>query len=156
MSGDFRGEKGKGAEVSLGNAIGRMTSLLAIPYGYTVTLWSAGALSVTRLGPPSALDVLLFAFGGVVAFVALAAWGHPHLDAEVPMHVPALVVFNLFPIVVALAVMALPTGLLGRSLGYLLNSFLATAAYILCLAILIRVSAALERRKLRLGVVRKD
>lgn len=42
------------------------------------------------------------------------------------MRVPWLAVFNLFPIVAALAVIALPPHLLGRSLGYFANSFLAT------------------------------
>jgi hypothetical protein len=68
--------EGAQREVScLAGAIGRVTSILAIPYGYTVTLGAAALLSVARLGAPS-------------EFV---------------------------------------------------NSFLATAVYVLCLAILIRV-----------------
>ena len=80
------------------NAIGRVTSILSIPYGYTVSLWSAGALTFTRLGPPSILEVFLFVIGAVAAFVALAGAGYDHLEAEVPMRVPWLVVVNLFPI----------------------------------------------------------
>lgn len=128
------------------NSIGRVTSILSIPFGYTVSLWSAGALTVTRLGPPSTLDVLLFVIGAVGAFVVLARVGHEHLDAEVPMRVPSLVVVNLFPIVAALAVIALPTGRMGRTFGYLANSFLATTAYILSLAGLIRVARGLRAR----------
>jgi hypothetical protein len=55
------------------------------------------------------------------------------------MRVPWLVVFNLFPIVAAVAVIALPTHLFGKGPGYFVNSLLATAVYVLCLAILIRV-----------------
>ncbi len=130
----------------MNNAIGRVTSILSIPYGYTISLWATGALTVRRLGTPSVLDVLLFVGGAVVAFVALAAMGRHHLDAEVPMRVPSLVVVNLSPIAVALLVVAIPAQMVGRPLGYFADSFLATAAYILSLAGLIRVTRGLRGR----------
>lgn len=144
MTADSRGYEPTGTDLSVGNAIGRVTSILSIPYGYTVSLWSAGALTVTRLGSPSALEVLLFAAGAVTAFVALAGVGRAHLDAEVPMRVPSVVVMNLFPILATLVVMAVPSGMLPRSLGYLASSVLATATYILGLAGLIRLSNGLR------------
>jgi len=124
---------------SLAGAIGRVTSILAIPYGYTVTLGAAALLSVARLGAPSEVEVLCFVAGAVLGFVFLAAIGRPHLAAEIPMRVPWLVVFNLFPIVAAVAAIALPTHLFGKGPGYFVNSLLATAVYVLCLAILIRL-----------------
>ncbi len=123
----------------LAGDIGRVTSILAIPYGYTVTLGAAALLSVARLGAPSEMEVLYFVVGAVLAFVLLAAIGRPHLAAEIPMRAPWLVVFNLFPIVAALAVIALPARLLGRNLGYFANGFLATTVYVLCLVLLIRL-----------------
>lgn len=123
----------------LAGAVGRVTSILAIPYGYTVTLGAAALLAVARLGAPSEAGVLCFVVGAVLGFVLLAAIGRPYLAAEIPMRVPWLLVFNLFPIVAALAVIALPTHLLGRNLGYFANSLLATTVYVLCLAVLIRV-----------------
>ena len=128
------------------NAVGRVTSILSIPYGYTVSLWAAGALSVHRLGWPSVTDVLLFVIGAVAAFVILASVGHGHLDDEVPMRVPWLVVLNLFPILVALLIVAFPAQMVGRPLGFFADSFLATAAYILSLAGLIRVTRGLRGR----------
>lgn len=139
MPAESRGHALGGKELSTGNAIGRVTSILSIPYGYTVSLWSAGALTVTRLGAPTTLDVLLFAVGAVAAFVVLAGVGRPHLDAEVPMRVPSVVVMNLFPILAALAVIAVPSAAMPRSVGYLVNSLLSTATYILSLAGFIRV-----------------
>jgi hypothetical protein len=130
----------------MNNAIGRVTSILSIPYGYTVTLWSAGALAFTRLGFPSVLDVFLFVLGAVAAFVVIAGVGYNHLDAEVPMRVPWLVVVNLFPIVAAVIVVAFPVSMVGRTLGYFADSFLATAAYILSLACLIRVARRFHGR----------
>jgi hypothetical protein len=144
------------AEVPKGNtdaairgATARVTSILAIPYGYTVTLWSAGALAFSRLGPPAVIDVFLFALGACAAFVMLAALGASQLDLEVPMRVPALVVFNGFPILAALVVAALPLGALGRPLGYFAPSFLATAAYVLSLSIAVRVGRGRLRPDLR-------
>ncbi len=128
------------------NAIGRVTSILSIPYGYTVSLWSAGALTYTRQGPPTVLDVMSFVVGAVAAFVALARLGRDHLETEIPMRVPWLVVVNLFPIVAALVVLAFPARIGGRSLSYFAGSFLATAAYILSLACLVRIARALGRR----------
>jgi hypothetical protein len=155
MTADSRGREPTGTDLSMGNAIGRVTSILSIPYGYTVSLWSAGALTVTRLGSPSALDVLLFAVGAVTAFVALAGVGRPHLDAEVPMRVPSVVVLNLFPILAALVVMVVPSGSMPRSLGYLANSFLATATYILGVAGLVRITSGLRERRQTGGAGRR-
>jgi len=130
----------------MNNAIGRVTSILSIPYGYTVSLWSAGALTVTRLGPPSVLDVMLFVIGAVLAFLVLAGVGHAHLDVEVPMRVPSLVVMNLFPILAALSVALFPADMVGRQTAYLATSFLATAIYVLSLAGLIRMTRIMRDR----------
>jgi hypothetical protein len=119
-------------------AVGRVTSILAIPYGYTVTLGSAALLAVTRLGTPTELEVLLFVVGAVLGFVLLAGIGRPHLAAEIPMRVPWIVAFNFVPILAALAVLALPGDRLGRGPGYFACSFLATTVYVTCLALLVR------------------
>jgi len=74
----------------LAGAIGRVTSILAIPYGYTVTLGAAALLAVARLGAPSEVEALCFVVGAVLGFVLLAAIGRPYLAAEIPMRVPCL------------------------------------------------------------------
>ena len=123
----------------LASAIGRVTSILAIPYGYTVTLGAAALLSVARLGAPTEVEVLFFVVGAVLGFVFLAAIGCRYLAKEIPMRVPWLIVFNFFPIAAALAVIALPPRLLGKGSSYFASSFLATAVYVLCVAVLVRV-----------------
>jgi hypothetical protein len=140
---NYQTPRQRDAASSFAGAIGRVTSILAIPYGYTVTLGASALLSVARLGAPSEVEVLCFVAGAVLGFVCLAAIGRPHLADEIPMRVPWLVVFNLFPIVAAVAVIALPTHLFGKGPGYFVNSLLATAVYVLCLAILIRVRGRL-------------
>jgi hypothetical protein len=128
------------------NSIGRVTSILCIPYGYTVSLWSAGVLAVTRLGLPSTLEVMLFVVGSVTAFVGLAGVGLDHLEAEVPMRVPSLVVVNLFPVLAVLTVVVFPLALFGRSAGYFLSSFLVTGSYVLCIALMVRAVRAWRAR----------
>lgn len=137
----FPGEAGaaKGARISLGSAISRVTSILCIPYGYTVSLGCAALLSVVRGGSPTELDVLLFAAGAVSAFVGLAGLGWRLLATEVPMRVPSFVVINLFPLFAVLAILAFPAARFGRGVGYFLNAFLVTAVYVRGLAASIRM-----------------
>lgn len=143
----------QGGAITLAASLARVTSILCIPYGYTVSLGCAALLSVTRLGAPTELDVLLFGIGGVGAFVGLGWLGRGHLAAEIPMRVPALLILNLCPLVAALAILALPTGWFGRDAGYFLNAFLVTAAYILCLAVFVRFLGRRGRQGFREGKI---
>jgi hypothetical protein len=54
------------------------------PYGYTLTVWGAGAVSLQSLGSPGLLGILLFAGGAIAAFVVLelVAYGAPRLRPE--------------------------------------------------------------------------
>jgi len=133
------GAKDGGTPPTLTASIGRVSSILCIPYGYTVSLGCAALLSASRVGVPSELDVLLFALGGVGGFVSLASLGRRCLAAEVPMRVPSRVVFNLLPLVAVLTIFAVPTARLGRDASYFLNAFLVTAAYVLALAVFVRL-----------------
>jgi len=46
----------------------------AAPYGYTLTLWTAGAVTTHAAGVPSALDALLLLAGAVTGFAAVGAF----------------------------------------------------------------------------------
>lgn len=43
----------------------------ALPYGYTVTVWTSGIMLVRHRGLPSTAEVFLFMAGAVVAYAAL-------------------------------------------------------------------------------------
>jgi len=43
------------------------------PYGYTLTIWTSGAVLIHQRGLPSAADALLFMAGSVLAFSVLGA-----------------------------------------------------------------------------------
>lgn len=46
----------------------------AAPYGYTLTLWTAGAVTTHADGLPTALDAVLLLAGAVAAFAAVGAF----------------------------------------------------------------------------------
>ncbi|HSF04236.1 MAG TPA: hypothetical protein VLG10_00450 [Methylomirabilota bacterium] len=129
------------------HSLARVTSILCIPYGYTVTLWCAGAWTVTRYGLPGRFDVLLFATGAATAFLILGVVGRPHLDPEVPMRVPAIVVLNALPILAVAIVVGIPPGTVSRGAAFFASSFLATASYIVSVATLIRLVRGRPRTK---------
>jgi hypothetical protein len=53
-------------------ALGAMMSSSATPYGYTVSVWSCGALLISSRSIPSVGDVFLFSAGALGAFNLLA------------------------------------------------------------------------------------
>jgi hypothetical protein len=126
----------------MSSAIARVTSILCLPYGYTVTLWAAGAIAVADHGFPGRIDVVLFATGAVAAFLGLGLVGRRHLDRHVPMRVPSTLVANACPVLVAILLAVIPLRGLGKPVAFLATSFLATAAYVVSLAAVVRASTA--------------
>jgi len=64
------------------------TSASAVPYGYTITIWSAGTLSAGTLGQPHLAEVLLFMAGA--AWLALGEVGWLSMEDSWPIAVIAL------------------------------------------------------------------
>lgn len=58
--------------MTFGKALAEVVSKAGIPYGYTLTIWSTGALCIGRFGLPSATEVFLFLAGGTAAYGGLA------------------------------------------------------------------------------------
>jgi hypothetical protein len=48
----------------------------AAPYGYTLTIWTSGAVVTHARGIPTAADALLFLAGAVLGFAAVGAASH--------------------------------------------------------------------------------
>ena|SRR5215211_2249260 len=65
-------------------ALGTMVAASAAPYGYTVTIWSSGAVLMHSHGTPNVGDVFLFIAGALTGFALLSlaaqgrwgAWNH--------------------------------------------------------------------------------
>lgn len=53
-------------------ALGATVAATVAPYGYTLTVWTTGAVIAHAHGIPDAVDALLFLLGAVTAFTVLA------------------------------------------------------------------------------------
>jgi hypothetical protein len=56
------------------SALSTVVERAGVAYGYTLTIWSAGALCIRRFGLPDTPRVVLFAAGGTLGYVPLALW----------------------------------------------------------------------------------
>ncbi|HTU86334.1 MAG TPA: hypothetical protein VMF57_12220 [Solirubrobacteraceae bacterium] len=62
-----------------------MVSSAAAPYGYTLTVWSSGALLIHSRGSPAVWEVFLFLTGAVVAFAVLWLLGRGTIEHARPV-----------------------------------------------------------------------
>jgi hypothetical protein len=56
------------------SALSTVVERAGVAYGYTLTIWSAGALCIRRFGLPDTPRVVLFAAGGTLGYVPLELW----------------------------------------------------------------------------------
>ncbi|MBD0282238.1 MAG: hypothetical protein ICV69_08605 [Thermoleophilaceae bacterium] len=110
----------------------------AAPYGYTLTVWTSGAVTMHARGIPSALEALLFLAGAVAGFavVGAAAHGSPAqvLRASPDARVRLWGGFHLPSVGAAIAAVALASELIHDSLAWPVVGFLATGIYLLAIA----------------------
>jgi hypothetical protein len=118
-------------------SIGRVLSLLAGPYGYTVSLWAVGAAMGARDGPPGLGDISAFALGAVAAFLLLALWCRPVVGAEIPERVSSVLLVNALPLP-AIAAGLLASLVPWRPLAIPAMSFATTVTYVVGAAVLDR------------------
>jgi len=62
-----------------------IASASAAPYGYTITVWSSGALLMHSHGAPAVGDVFLFALGALVGFGVLGLLASGPLSGSRPI-----------------------------------------------------------------------
>ena len=62
-----------------------MVSSSAAPYGYTLTVWSSGALLIHYRRSPAVWEVFLFLAGAIAAFAALWLIGHEPIERARPV-----------------------------------------------------------------------
>ena len=74
-----RTAKGRRPGSALRAGIGTVVAASAAPYGYTLTIWSSGAVLIDCRGKPSVGDAFLFLAGAVLGFsvLGLLAQGPP-------------------------------------------------------------------------------
>lgn len=60
----------------LSAALGAVVGATAFPFGYTISIWSGGALLINANGHPGAGSTFAFAGGAVIGFIPLALVAH--------------------------------------------------------------------------------
>jgi len=114
-------------------ALGTIVSASATPYGYTISLWSSGALLVHFHGSPSVGEVFLFLTGALLGFGLVGAFAHGALRTRVPLspgsgHVVGGLL-NWFAVGAAVGSVALVAELPGWA-AWLLGALIATSVYL--------------------------
>ena len=125
--------------MNFGEAIAAVVQSIVLPYGYTLSIWSAGILAAFRYGAPKRLDPLLFVVGAVIGFMVFniptywAISGQEELDVQVP----TVALLNIVPLA-AVVVSTFLTRLVESELwGYFLSGFSATVVYVGSLSLLL-------------------
>jgi hypothetical protein len=152
-----RGRAGAGQRVRADRGFLRWLPLVVeragIPYGYTLTIWSAGALCIRRFGLPNLADVFLFAVGGTIGYALLALGTRrgrqpaPPAAAAAGAQLPG----PLWENIVALPAIAVAAGVSvlvpGAGPNFLVVPLIATMTYLAGLAALVSLTAAAQRAR---------
>jgi hypothetical protein len=72
----------------LGSAVGTLVASSAAPYGYTISVWSSGAVLIHFRGTPNVGDVVGFAAGAVAGFTLIGLVVHWMLRTTEEAHSP--------------------------------------------------------------------
>jgi hypothetical protein len=121
----------------------------AAPYGYTLTIWTSGAVTTHGHGIPSAWEALLLLLGAVAGFGVAAAIAHggPRAtfssDAE-PSSVRVWGGFHLFSVGLSIGLAAAAAATLREPLVWPVVGFVSTAVYLIVTAGQFTIA---ERRK---------
>ncbi|MGA8217343.1 MAG: hypothetical protein WB771_02165 [Solirubrobacterales bacterium] len=120
--------------IRFGAALGSLASASAAPYGYTVSVWSSGAVLIHFRGSPNVGDVFLFVVGALAGFSIFAIAARRHLEAldlsELGRERVVTGVLNWFAVGIAVGAVALIAQIPSR-LSWSLAIFTATVLYLL-------------------------
>lgn len=132
-------------------AFGTMVAASAAPYGYTISIWSSGALLMHSHGTPRVGDVFAFLAGALTGFGLLALFAHGALARTESLdHLSDRVLagaMHWFAAGAAVGIVALVAMLDGWE-AWPLGSFAATSVYIFGASIQL---AAVAHRRSRAG-----
>ncbi|MGI9556753.1 MAG: hypothetical protein ACR2N5_02305 [Solirubrobacterales bacterium] len=128
----------------------------AAPYGFTLVIWTSGAITADVRGFPSSLHALMLAAGAITAFavVGLLAFRDPEHVLATPKE-PAVELWGAFHLPVVGAAIAL-AALIAHTVqnpvvAWALVGFGATATYLLVIALqYLLAERRADRRKLNL------
>jgi hypothetical protein len=127
----------------------------AAPYGYTLTIWTSGAVTTHSRGIPTALEALLFLAGAVAGFALVGAAAHGSalrvLRTPEEPTVRLWGGFHLPSVGLAIGGSSLVVALVDGVLAWPLVGFSATSIYLLVIAAQFTVADSRGRRSGGLG-----
>ena len=110
----------------------------AAPYGYTLTIWTSGAVTTHSRGIPTAWEALLFLAGAVLGFgvTAALAYGRPSeiLASREHGSVRLWGGFHLVSVGLAIGGAALVTATVKDPVAWMIVGFVATLVYLVVIA----------------------
>jgi len=127
-----------------------IVSASAAPYGYTLTIWSTGALLLHFRGPPHVWEVFAFVAGAIAAFAGLWMIGRGAIERSDPIpQGPERAfagVLDLFAVGFALGAAAL-LAMIASWCAWPLASLGATAVYVIIASVQLAIveHGSLER-----------
>ena len=89
---------------------------LDLPYGYTLSIWAAGAIAAMHFGAPQMLDIFLFVLGALTSYIALALLTYS-TGGRSPSPVRGMALLNALAVIPAVTVSLLPNFIASRELG---------------------------------------
>lgn len=103
------------------------------PYGYTLTVWTTGAVLIHARGVPTTLEALLFMFGAVIAFSvvgALAFRSNPSVRAKAVSHPVLWGSFHFVPVAASIGAASLVAHFVHGGAAWPFAGFTATSIYL--------------------------
>ncbi len=110
----------------------------AAPYGYTLTIWTSGAVISHEVGLPASWEALLFMGGAVAGFAlvgGLAFGGFHQRFAPEPKRAALWSSFHVLPIALAIGAATVTSILIPETGAWPLGGFLSTTIYLVVLAL---------------------
>lgn len=114
-------------------ALGTIVSASAAPYGYTISLWSSGALLARMHGLPTVAEIFLFLTGALLGFAVVGSFAAGALRTTMPLspgqgHV-LTGLLHWFSVGLAVGSVALVAEV-PSWIAWLLGSLIATSVYL--------------------------
>ena len=123
-------------------ALASIVAGLDLPFGYTLTVWSSGAIATHYFGTPELLEILAFILGAVSAYITLGLVTARRLRSTTPLRMHKALLTNLGALVAAGLVLAVLQLIATPALGFLVAGAIGTLAYALALTLALWLSSA--------------
>jgi hypothetical protein len=107
------------------------------PYGYTLTVWTTGAVLIHARGVPTTVEALLFMIGAVVAFAVVGAAAfrsNPTVHGRATSHPVLWGSFHFVPVAASIGAASLVAHFVQGAAAWPLAGLTATAIYLTCVA----------------------